>query len=86
MAVYAERTSTNVSALENQTDLCKMLTLFSDRLIRTSIMLTLSVCYIMWMSTYLAQLHPLIGMFLGYRPTLYLISPIAPHKVLGASE
>ena len=31
------------------------------RLIRTSLMLTLACCYLMWMVTYLAQLHPLIG-------------------------
>ncbi|ETW83130.1 vacuolar H+-ATPase V0 sector, subunit M9.7 [Heterobasidion irregulare TC 32-1] len=30
-------------------------------LIRTSLMLTLACCYLMWMVTYLAQLHPLIG-------------------------
>ncbi|EGN98859.1 hypothetical protein SERLA73DRAFT_122734 [Serpula lacrymans var. lacrymans S7.3] len=29
-------------------------------LVRTSIALTLAVCYLMWMITYLAQLHPLI--------------------------
>ncbi|KAF8554588.1 ATPase, V0 complex, subunit E [Imleria badia] len=28
--------------------------------IRTSIMLTLACCYLMWMITYMAQLHPLI--------------------------
>ncbi|KII85180.1 hypothetical protein PLICRDRAFT_334843 [Plicaturopsis crispa FD-325 SS-3] len=27
--------------------------------IRTSIMLTLAACYLMWMITYLAQVHPL---------------------------
>ena len=29
------------------------------RLIRTSILLTLTCCYLMWMVTYLAQVHPL---------------------------
>ncbi|KAF9267988.1 hypothetical protein L218DRAFT_656230 [Marasmius fiardii PR-910] len=29
-------------------------------LIRTSLMLGLTACYLMWMVTYLAQLHPLI--------------------------
>ncbi|KAK7033344.1 ATPase, V0 complex, subunit E1/e2 [Favolaschia claudopus] len=29
--------------------------------IRTAIMLTLASCYLMWMVTYLAQLHPLIS-------------------------
>ncbi|KAG1737294.1 ATPase, V0 complex, subunit E1/e2 [Suillus lakei] len=28
--------------------------------IRTAIMLTLASCYLMWMVTYMAQLHPLI--------------------------
>ncbi|KAN0092994.1 ATPase, V0 complex, subunit e1/e2 [Tylopilus felleus] len=28
--------------------------------IRTSILLTLACCYLMWMLTYMAQLHPLI--------------------------
>ncbi|KAK7690755.1 hypothetical protein QCA50_005854 [Cerrena zonata] len=28
-------------------------------LVRTSVMLALSACYLMWMVTYLAQLHPL---------------------------
>ncbi|KAJ7928788.1 ATPase, V0 complex, subunit E1/e2, partial [Mycena leptocephala] len=27
---------------------------------RTAIMLTLAACYLMWMVTYLAQLHPLL--------------------------
>ncbi|KAE9387506.1 hypothetical protein BT96DRAFT_1005043 [Gymnopus androsaceus JB14] len=30
-------------------------------LIRTSLMLALAACYLMWMVTYMAQLHPLIG-------------------------
>ncbi|KAF9073470.1 ATPase, V0 complex, subunit E1/e2 [Rhodocollybia butyracea] len=30
-------------------------------LIRTSLMLALAACYLMWMVTYLAQLHPLIS-------------------------
>ncbi|TFK36626.1 ATP synthase subunit H-domain-containing protein [Crucibulum laeve] len=29
--------------------------------IRTSIMLAVAACYLMWMVTYMAQLHPLIG-------------------------
>ncbi|KIK62991.1 hypothetical protein GYMLUDRAFT_41291 [Collybiopsis luxurians FD-317 M1] len=29
-------------------------------LIRTSILLALAACYLMWMVTYMAQLHPLI--------------------------
>ncbi|KAG1808396.1 ATP synthase subunit H-domain-containing protein [Suillus subaureus] len=29
--------------------------------IRTAIMLTLASCYLMWMVTYMAQLHPLIS-------------------------
>ncbi|KAJ7227408.1 ATPase, V0 complex, subunit E1/e2 [Mycena pura] len=28
--------------------------------IRTAVMLTLAACYLLWMVTYLAQLHPLI--------------------------
>ncbi|KAJ6520915.1 ATPase, V0 complex, subunit E1/e2, partial [Mycena vulgaris] len=28
--------------------------------VRTAIMLTLAACYLIWMVTYLAQLHPLI--------------------------
>jgi V-type H+-transporting ATPase subunit e len=31
------------------------------RTIRTAIMLTLASCYLMWMVTYMAQLHPLIS-------------------------
>ena len=31
----------------------------SRRLIRTSILLTLACCYLMWTVTYLAQVHPL---------------------------
>ncbi|EJD06951.1 uncharacterized protein FOMMEDRAFT_17400 [Fomitiporia mediterranea MF3/22] len=30
-------------------------------LIRTAVLLTLSCCYLMWMVTYLVQLHPLIS-------------------------
>ncbi|KAF8655066.1 hypothetical protein AX16_003267 [Volvariella volvacea WC 439] len=30
-------------------------------LLRTMIMLSLACCYLMWMVTYLAQLHPLIA-------------------------
>ncbi|KDQ59348.1 hypothetical protein JAAARDRAFT_34086 [Jaapia argillacea MUCL 33604] len=30
-------------------------------LIRTSLMLALTCCYLMWMVTYLAQVHPLIS-------------------------
>ncbi|KAJ6624046.1 ATPase, V0 complex, subunit E1/e2 [Mycena sp. CBHHK59/15] len=30
-------------------------------IIRTAIMLTLAACYLLWMVTYLAQLHPLIS-------------------------
>ncbi|KAG2367823.1 ATP synthase subunit H-domain-containing protein [Suillus spraguei] len=29
--------------------------------IRTAVMLTLASCYLMWMVTYMAQLHPLIS-------------------------
>ncbi|KAI6002966.1 ATPase, V0 complex, subunit E1/e2 [Pisolithus albus] len=29
--------------------------------IRTAIMLTFAACYLMWMVTYMAQLHPLIA-------------------------
>jgi ATP synthase subunit H. len=32
-----------------------------DSVIRTAVMITLAACYLMWMVTYLAQLHPLIG-------------------------
>ncbi|KAL5504283.1 VMA9 [Sanghuangporus vaninii] len=31
-------------------------------LIRTAVLLALSCCYLMWMVTYMAQLHPLMGM------------------------
>ncbi|KAH8100044.1 ATPase, V0 complex, subunit E1/e2 [Cristinia sonorae] len=31
----------------------------NQTLIRTAIMLTLACCYLMWMVTYLAQVHPL---------------------------
>ncbi|KAJ7592977.1 ATPase, V0 complex, subunit E1/e2 [Mycena floridula] len=30
-------------------------------LIRTSVLLTLAACYLMWMVTYMAQLHPLVA-------------------------
>ncbi|KAF8591059.1 hypothetical protein K439DRAFT_1327811 [Ramaria rubella] len=30
-------------------------------LVRTSLLLTFTCCYLMWAITYLAQLHPLIG-------------------------
>jgi len=33
----------------------------NQTLIRTSFMLTLACCYLIWMTTYLAQLHPLIA-------------------------
>jgi len=29
--------------------------------IRTALMLTLACCYLMWMITYMAQLHPMIS-------------------------
>ncbi|KIM69422.1 hypothetical protein SCLCIDRAFT_102958 [Scleroderma citrinum Foug A] len=29
--------------------------------IRTALMLTLASCYLMWMVTYMAQLHPLVA-------------------------
>ena len=32
---------------------------FFHRLIRTSVLLTLTCCYLMWTVTYLAQVHPL---------------------------
>ena len=32
---------------------------FLPRLIRTSVLLTLTCCYLMWTVTYLAQVHPL---------------------------
>ena len=31
--------------------------------IRTAVLLTLTCCYLMWAVTYMAQLHPLIGVF-----------------------
>ncbi|KAI0671480.1 ATPase, V0 complex, subunit E1/e2 [Trametes maxima] len=31
----------------------------NQTLVRTSILLTLACCYLMWMVTYLAQVHPL---------------------------
>ncbi len=34
-----------------------VLNFLSHRLIRTSFMLTLACCYLIWMTTYLAQLH-----------------------------
>lgn len=37
------------------------LTGFTTRVIKTALMLTLTCCYLMWMVTYMAQLHPLIG-------------------------
>lgn len=33
----------------------------SNRLVRTGIILALTCCYLMWMVTYMAQLHPIIG-------------------------
>ncbi|KAM6490546.1 ATP synthase subunit H domain containing protein [Amanita muscaria] len=33
----------------------------NQAVIRTALMLTLATCYLLWMITYLAQLHPLIG-------------------------
>ncbi|KZT19121.1 hypothetical protein NEOLEDRAFT_1183635 [Neolentinus lepideus HHB14362 ss-1] len=33
----------------------------NQTLIRTSVMLTLSCCYLVWMVTYMAQVHPLIA-------------------------
>ncbi len=33
------------------------------RLIRTSILLTLACCYLMWTVTYLSQVHPLDSEF-----------------------
>jgi V-type H+-transporting ATPase subunit e len=35
------------------------------RLIRSSVLLTLTCCYLMWMVTYLAQVHPLICEFMA---------------------
>ncbi|KAI0833320.1 ATPase, V0 complex, subunit E1/e2, partial [Trametes gibbosa] len=31
----------------------------NQTLVRTSVLLTLACCYLMWMVTYLAQVHPL---------------------------
>ncbi|KAG2138304.1 ATPase, V0 complex, subunit E1/e2 [Suillus clintonianus] len=36
--------------------------------IRTAIMLTLASCYLMWMITYMAQLHPLISPYRSLKP------------------
>lgn len=51
----------------NQTyvlDVCCNYSLSTNiRLIRTSLLLTLTCCYLMWAVTYLAQVHPLIGAF-----------------------
>lgn len=33
----------------------------NQAVIRTALMLTLATCYLLWMITYLAQLHPLIA-------------------------
>ncbi|KAI5116652.1 hypothetical protein M0805_004914 [Coniferiporia weirii] len=30
-------------------------------LVRTAVLLSLTCCYLMWMATYMAQLHPLIA-------------------------
>jgi len=33
----------------------------SSSVVRTSLMISVAACYLLWMVTYLAQLHPLIG-------------------------
>jgi hypothetical protein len=35
-------------------------------------MLALACCYLMWMVTYMAQLHPLIGEWTARRPLFWL--------------
>ncbi|KAI0078765.1 hypothetical protein K474DRAFT_1593363 [Panus rudis PR-1116 ss-1] len=46
----------------------------NQTLIRTSVMLALACCYLMWMVTYLAQVHPLERRF-----PIYFISDLAIH-------
>lgn len=55
--VYAKRSSSGVCGFAklNWSDADTMI-----RTIRTALMLTLACCYLSWMITYLAQLHPLI--------------------------
>ncbi|TDL25659.1 hypothetical protein BD410DRAFT_717224 [Rickenella mellea] len=49
-------------------------------LVRTSLMLTLACCYLMWMISYMAQLHPLICQCTALRPInpANLLPPSAP--------
>ncbi|TFY72309.1 hypothetical protein EVG20_g683 [Dentipellis fragilis] len=61
-------------------------------LIRTSVLLALACCYLMWMIAYLAQLHPLIGECRSYvfgcadAWRTQMLALVAPRKNLAVEE
>jgi hypothetical protein len=56
------------------------------RTIRTAIMLTLASCYLMWMVTYMAQLHPLISNSLISLLWLYWLMHKFQHHIIQRAE
>jgi hypothetical protein len=56
------------------------------RTIRTAIMLTLASCYLMWMVTYMAQLHPLISKLSNSSLWLYWLAHELQRHIVQRAE